>query len=134
MLFYGFSKEKGRFLNLSTLEIISEKENKLLSRREITANFRAGSGLITRQAAADAISSRMGVGKDKVRIMSLRGKFGVRDLVAQAYIYTDSKQTGAQLPKYLGIRDLPTKDERKKAREALKPKAGPAAAGEAKKS
>jgi len=93
-------------------------------------NFKGGSGFITRQAAIESIASRLGVAKDKVRIIELQGKFGVRDLLARVYVYTDTKQIKKQLPPYLAIRELP-KEERKKAREALKPK--PAAPGETKK-
>jgi ribosomal protein S24E len=115
---------------LSTIEILSDKENKLLSRREVIVNFRGGSGFITRQAAVEAISSRLGVPKENVRIIALEGKFGLRDLVARVFVYTDPKEIKKQLPPYLAIRELP-KEERKKAREALKPK--PAPAGEAAK-
>jgi ribosomal protein S24E len=114
----------------STFEVLKDNENKLLSRRELTVVFHGGSGFVSRPAAAEAISSRMGVSKDKVRIISLRGKFGLRDLVASAYVYSDPNEVKKQLPPYLGIRELP-KDERKKAREALKPK--PAAPAEAAK-
>jgi len=106
--------------------VLKDSENKLLSRREISAVFKGGSGFITRAAAAEAISSRLGVPKENVRIISLEGKFGLRDLFARVYVYSDADEIKKQLPPYLSIRELP-KDERKKARDALKPK--PAAAG-----
>ena len=115
---------------MSTIEIVNDTENKLLSRREIILNFKGGSGFITRQSATEAISTRLGVPKEAVKILRLHGKFGLRDLIAQVYVYSDPKQIKKQLPPYLGIRELP-KEERKKAREALKPK--PAPAGEAAK-
>ncbi len=111
---------------MSTIEILQDSENKLLSRRELTLVFKGGSGFISRPAATEAISSRMGVAKEKVRVISLEGKFGLRDLVAKAYVYSDVADEKKQLPAFLSIRELP-KDERKKAREALKPK--PAAPG-----
>lgn len=113
--------------------MLSDSENKLLSRREITAVFKGGSGFITRSAAAEAISSRLGVPKDKVRIISLEGRFGLRDLFAKVYVYSNTDEIKKQLPAYLSIRELP-KDERKKAREALKPKPAPAGTEAAKKS
>lgn len=115
---------------MSTIEITKDLENKLLSRREVVLNFKGGSGFITRSSAAEAISTKLGIPKDKIRIISLEGKFGLRDLVAVAYIYTDSSQIKKRLPAYLAIRGLP-KEERKKAREALKPK--PTAPAEAAK-
>lgn len=99
----------------------------MLSRREIVLNFRGGSGLVSRESAADAIATRLGVAKDNVKLVSLHGKFGVRDLRAVAYIYSDTKLIARQLPKYMMIREL-SKEERKKAREAAKPK--PAAPAE----
>lgn len=116
----------------SSFEVLKDSENKILSRRELTVVFRGGSGFISRPAAAEAISTRMGVSKDKVRVISLEGKFGLRDLVGNAYVYSDSNEIKKQLPPYLGIRELP-KEERKKAREALKPKPAVPAAETAKK-
>ncbi len=106
---------------LSTLEIVNETENRMLSRRELVLTFKAGSGLVTRQSAAEAIATKLGVSKDKVKLVSLHGKFGLRDLKAVAYVYSDTKLINRQLPKYMAIRELP-KEERKKAREAAKPK------------
>ncbi len=113
---------------MSTVEIVSDNENKLLSRREVIVNFRAGSGFISRPQAVETICARLGVPKEAVRIISLQGKFGLRDLVARVYVYLDQKQIKKQLPPYLAIRELP-KDQRKAARDALKPK--PSAPGEA---
>ncbi|MDG6996492.1 MAG: hypothetical protein JRN52_11265 [Nitrososphaerota archaeon] len=111
---------------MSTLEIVSENENKLLSRKELVCSFALGSGLITRQAAAEAIATRLGVKKDGVKIVSLSSKFGSRDLLAKAYVYSDLKLVDVQLPKYMKIRQL-SKEERKQAKEAAKQKAAPAA-------
>ncbi|MDG6998892.1 MAG: hypothetical protein JRN15_07245 [Nitrososphaerota archaeon] len=111
---------------MSTLEVVSENDNKLLSRKELVCSFALGSGLITRQSAAEAIASRLGVKKESVKIMSLSSKFGSRDLTARAYVYTDTKLVEKQLPKYMIIRQL-SKEERKQAKEAAKAKAAPAA-------
>ena len=80
-----------------------------------------GSGLITRQAASEAIASKVGAEASKVQIVSLLGKFGTRDLVAEAYVFSDLAKVKEQLPRYVTIRQLP-KEERKKAREELKKK------------
>jgi ribosomal protein S24E len=106
---------------LSTLEIVKETENRMLSRRELVLTFKAGSGFVSRQSAAEAVASKLGVTKDKVKLISLSGKFGMRDLKATVYVYEDAKMIKRQLPKYLAFRELP-KEERKKAREAAKPK------------
>lgn len=107
---------------LSTIEIVSERENRLLSRREYVFNFKGGSGLITRQAAAEAIATKIGADRTLVKIFSLEGDFGNRDLKATAFAYNKMMDVSRQLPKYMSIRELP-KEERKKARESAKTKA-----------
>ncbi len=104
---------------LSTLEISSDSENKLLSRRELKFVFKGASGLLTRQGAAEAIAAKVGVAKENVQIISLKGSFGIRDLSASAFIYSDLKLCKRQLPEYILTRQLP-KDERKKAKEEKK--------------
>jgi ribosomal protein S24E len=110
---------QGENIILSTLEITSENENRLLSRKELVCNFSLGSGLITRQGATDAIATRLGVKKESVKVISLTPKFGSRDLTARAYVYSDLSAMERQLPKYLETRQL-SKEERKKAKEAKK--------------
>lgn len=106
---------------MSTIEIISDVENRLLFRRELDLSFKGGSGLITRQSATEAISSKFGVPKDSVKLVSLHGKFGMRDVQGKAYIYSDKNAPPKHLPDYLRIRQL-SKEERKKAREEAKAK------------
>ncbi len=113
---------------MSTIEISSDSENELLSRRELTCVFRGASGLLTRQGAAEAISTKVSVAKESVQIVSLMGGFGTRDLKATAYIFSDPKDSKRQLSDYMRIRQLP-KEERKKAREEKKAKASSASTG-----
>ncbi len=113
---------------MSTIEIVNENDNKLLSRKEYVLNFRGWSGLVSRQAATEAVATKLGVPKEGVTIVSLRGKFGERDLRAVAFVYSDQKAKASQLPKYMLLREL-SKEERKKAREAEKAKASAAQAG-----
>ena len=104
---------------MSTLEITTDLENKLLSRREVTGTFFGGNGFITRQSAAEAIAAKLGSKKENVQVISLKGKFGNRDLVSRAYVFDNSSSIKKQLSPYLVIRQLP-KEERKKAREESK--------------
>jgi ribosomal protein S24E len=115
---------------LSLVEILEESENKLLGRRELHLRFKAGNGLLTRQGAAEAIASKVGVNKDNVKVISLYGSFGVRDLDARAYIFSEPNTAKEQLADYLLLRHL-SKDERKKVREDRKKAAtaNPATAG-----
>lgn len=118
---------------MSTFEITSDVENPLLERRELKGIFHGGNGLLTRQGASEAIASKIGVDKEKVQVISLDGKFGVRDLSARAYVFTDKSGAKKQLASYFFIRNL-SKEERVKAKEERKkaktagPKAPPAKA------
>jgi ribosomal protein S24E len=98
------------------LEVISDSENKLLGRREMNVRFRSGSGILTRQAAAEAISSKVGTAKEQVQVLSLKGKFGVRDIEAHVYVFSNANDAKRQLSDYILLRHLP-KEERKKLRE-----------------
>jgi|SRR5579875_3380354 len=81
--------------------------------------FKGIGGLLSRQGAAEAIASRLGLSQENIHIVSLKGKFGTRSLDAHAYVFSDPKLAERQLPDYLFTRRLP-KDERKKAREEKK--------------
>ncbi len=111
---------------MSTVEILSDQENKALGRRELVLNFKGGSGFISRQGATDAITAKANVPKGNVKLISLHGKFGVRDLEALAYVYSDAETIKRQLPKYMMLREL-SKEERKKIKEAAKAKPPPPA-------
>ncbi len=99
--------------------MLSDTENKLLSRREVQCVFRTSNGLLTRQGAAEAIANRLGIEKGNVQIISLKGKSGVRDLWGMAYIFTRPEIARKQVPKHLLIRML-NKDERMKIKDELK--------------
>lgn len=105
---------------MSAIEILNERENKLLARKEYSVNFVGGSGFITRQAAAEAMATKLGVDKNLVKLISLKSKFGLRNLMGTIFVYNEAKEVNRQLPKYMAIRQLP-KEDRKKAREAAKP-------------
>ncbi len=115
---------------MSTIEICSDSESKLLSRREFTCVFRGASGLLTRRGAAEAIAEKVGVAMERVQIVSLMGGFGTRDLNASAYIFSQPNPSNSQLPEHLRIRQLP-KEERKKARDEKKAKGTSRATGTA---
>lgn len=105
---------------MSAIEIINERENSLLARKEYFVNFLGGSGFITRQAATEAMAARLGVDKNLVKVISLGSKFGLRNLKGTIFVYSSTEEIKRQLPRYMSIRELP-KEERKKAREAAKP-------------
>jgi ribosomal protein S24E len=71
----------------STLTVLSNVQNTLLSRRQIRCVFKGGNGFITRSGAAEALASEFGAEKDNVQIISMRGRSGDRDLVCDAYVF-----------------------------------------------
>ena len=101
---------------MSALEILEESENRLLSRKELKLKFRGGSGILTRQGAAEAVATKLGIKKENVQVISLHGGFGVRDINAKAYIFSSPKEAKEQLAEYILLRQLP-KEERQKIRE-----------------
>ncbi len=115
---------------MSVLEIVSDSENRLLGRRELKVKFKAGNGILTRQAAAEAIASKLGVSKEGVQIISLRGKFGARDANVDAYVFSNSQNAKMQLAEYVLLRHLP-KEERKKIREEKRKASAAPPSGEA---
>ena len=104
---------------MEALQIISDKQNKILARREVSCTFVGGNGFITRQSAAEAIGAKLSLQKENVQIISLVGRFGNRDLQGSAYIFDNPGDVKNQLPKFMLTRQL-SKDERKKAREEQK--------------
>ena len=114
---------------MSLLEIVSDSENKLLGRRELKVRFRAGAGILSRQAAVDAIASRIGSKKENVQVLSIKGMFGTRDLNAEVYIFSNPEAARKQLAEYISLRHLP-KDERKKLKEERRKTATAPAAAE----
>jgi ribosomal protein S24E len=114
-------------MSSSALTIVSQVENPLLDRKEIRCVFRAANGFITRAGAAEAIAAELKSEKHAVQILSLKGKFGDRDLFCEALIFGSPKSLDEQTQDYLRIRMLP-KDQRKAAREKSKGTAAPVSA------
>jgi ribosomal protein S24E len=98
------------------MEVIDDSENKLLGRRELEVKFTAGAGILSRQAAVEAIASKIGVKKENVSVISIKGAFGTRDVKARAYVFPKPELAKQQLSGYVSMRHLP-KDERKKIRD-----------------
>ncbi|SRR5579863_3230930 len=101
---------------MSLVQITQDFENKLLGRRELKVKFKAGSGILSRQAAVDAIASQTGTKKENIQVISLNGVYGARDVNATAYVFSNAEDAKRQLADYVLLRHLP-KDERKKLRE-----------------
>jgi small subunit ribosomal protein S24e len=97
-------------LELNTLE---DRNNPLLSRREVTAILRNAAGKVTRIDAAKQIAERFNVDKNKVIAITMTGQRGTMDLRSTFYIYNSEDDMKKQLPRYMTLRGIPKADRKK---------------------
>jgi small subunit ribosomal protein S24e len=92
---------------------LNDRDNSLLSRREITVVFSNGAGKIKRNEAAQLIANKHNFDAKNVIPISMKGEKGKTDLHGIFYVYGNPDQAKSLLPRYRFLRTLP-KDERKK--------------------
>ncbi|MEM1994794.1 MAG: hypothetical protein QXW32_04895 [Nitrososphaerales archaeon] len=97
-------------------EVIEDKENLLLNRREVVCIFPRSAGKITRADAVKAIAQKLNLPEEKIIPINIKSSQGVTDTKVTFYIYKDLEDARRQLPKYIMLRLLP-KEERKKIME-----------------
>ena len=105
-----------------SFQIIEDKMNDLLRRREISLIFRSMAGSLTRQDAVKIVAEKFNVDFSKIYQMSLNTKTGTKDVFGLFYIYNNSEDAKKQLPRYIFLRMSP-KEEREKMIKELKKKA-----------
>lgn len=109
-------------------ELVQEKENKFLSRKEVIVRFRDIKGTLKRDDATNAVAQQLSTDKSKVFPIKIDFQAGASSAKGVFYIYDNPELAKKYLPKYLMLRSL-SKEERQKAIEAAKqPKTAPAAA------
>ena len=106
--------------------IIRNVENPLLGRKEVTIIFKDASGKLTKNEGIEQVVKELKVKPESVIPMSLKGKYGTRDIIGIFYVYKDINLAKKQLPEYIFSRMLP-KEDRKKLLDERKKKAVPAA-------
>lgn len=94
-------------------EVVEDRENLLLNRREVVCVFRSRAGKITRADAVKAVAQLFGVPAEQIIPVSIEHSHGVRDVKVTFYIFKSLEDAKRQLPQYILLRLLP-KDERKK--------------------
>jgi small subunit ribosomal protein S24e len=97
-------------LELNTLE---DRNNPLLSRREVTAILRNAAGKVNRIDAAKQIAERFNVDKNKVITITMTGQRGTMDLRSTFYIYNSEDDMKKQLPRYMTLRGIAKADRKK---------------------
>lgn len=114
---------------LITLE---DRENALLSRREIKAVIKNSAGKIKRIDASEMLAKQLKIDKENVVPISISCKTGLPDTVCSFYIYRNSQDAEKQLPRFRVLRNMP-RPERKRIMDeekAAKLKAKQAAAAD----
>jgi small subunit ribosomal protein S24e len=92
---------------------LNDRNNSLLSRREISVVFSNAAGKIKRNEAAQMVANKNNLDPKTVIPISMNGEKGKTDLHGIFYVYGSLEQAKSLLPRYRILRTLP-KDERKK--------------------
>jgi len=92
---------------------LNDRNNSLLSRREISVVFSNAAGKIKRSEAAQMVAEKNNLDPKTVIPISMNGEKGKTDLRGIFYVYGSLDQAKSLLPRYRILRTLP-KDERKK--------------------
>ncbi|MGN6630956.1 MAG: hypothetical protein ACTHKP_01780 [Nitrososphaeraceae archaeon] len=92
---------------------LNDRNNSLLSRREISVVFSNAAGKIKRNEAAQMVAEKNNLDPKTVIPISMNGEKGKTDLRGIFYVYGSLDQAKSLLPRYRIMRTLP-KDERKK--------------------
>ena len=92
---------------------LNDRNNSLLSRREISVVFSNATGKIKRNEAAQMVANKNNLDPKTVIPISMNGEKGKTDLRGIFYVYGSLDQAKSLLPRYRILRTLP-KDERKK--------------------
>jgi small subunit ribosomal protein S24e len=92
---------------------LNDRNNSLLSRREISVVFSNAAGKIKRNEAAQMVANKNNLDPKTVIPISMNGEKGKTDLHGIFYVYGSLDQAKSLLPRYRILRTLP-KDERKK--------------------
>jgi small subunit ribosomal protein S24e len=103
-------------------EVIEDKENPLLNRREIVCLFPSSAGKITRADVVKAVSQKLNVSAEKVVPIRIEHSHGIRDTKATIYIFNNPEDAKRQLPKHILLRLLPKEERKKLLEQKRKPK------------
>ena len=99
-----------------TFEVVEDKENPLLNRREVVCIFPHSAGKINRAQVVKAVTQKLGLPEEKIIPISIKSTHGSTHTKVTIHIYKDLEDAKRQLPKHILLRLLP-KEERKKIME-----------------
>ncbi|MEK6977826.1 MAG: 30S ribosomal protein S24e [Candidatus Hydrothermarchaeota archaeon] len=109
------------------IEIIEERENPLLERRELTVKVTHDAATPTRDAVREKLIALLNAGKDTVILGSLKSKFGVRESIAAVKVYKTKERALQVEPRHAleknSLIEKAEKKEEKPKEEKPKPEA-----------
>jgi small subunit ribosomal protein S24e len=76
------------------VDIISEDENPMLHRTDVTFEIRHEDATPSRLSVRDSLAAKLNKGSDEVVVRSLDTKFGMRKTVGQAKVYESAERAG----------------------------------------
>ena len=83
------------------IEIIEERENPLLERRELTVKVTHDAATPPRDAVREKLIALLNAGKDTVILGSLKSKFGARESIAAVKVYKTKERALQVEPRHL---------------------------------
>jgi len=103
-------------------EVLQDKENPLLNRREVVCLFPDSAGKITRADVVKILSQNFNIPPERIIPISIRHSHGVRNTEVTVYIFKNYEDAKRQLPKHILQRLLPREERKKLAEQKRKPK------------
>ena len=98
---------------MSMIEIVNDKTNPFLDRREITCNFKAVGGKLKQNEAVDMITKEFKLDGKTVIAVNMKNQTGKPNISATFYVFDDEKLARRQINPVIFERL-----DRKKAKEA----------------
>jgi ribosomal protein S24E len=104
------------------LNIESEKENKLLGRKEIEAKITFDAATPNRIQIKELVCGKLGANTDFTVLRNTKNEFGMKRITVTLHIYKDAESMKKMEPGYIITRDVPRAQRVKKVKA---PKAAP---------
>jgi ribosomal protein S24E len=107
------------------IKIESQKENKLLGRKEITLKLSFTGPTPKREEIKNEICARLGLPTDVVMPRKIKQRFGIKQIEVLAHVYKDAETLKKTEPRYLLVRHRlaekkPKKEKKKKVKKEKK--------------
>lgn len=98
------------------VEILSSKDNQLLSRKEVEASVTFDASTPKRAELKQAIGGKIAANPDLMVVRKVSASFGAKSVKVLAYVYPSKESLMSIEPKHIKVREgLMQKEEKKKA-------------------